>query len=139
MTDFELNEGEKNELQKQIDRVTPADEQRVLSEFEGKFRAIRDTLVYSKFAAVRDLATGALVLWEMLREKDYVVRWETKASIVFALGYLISPVDAIPDTIPVVGLVDDAMVVSFVLDRLRDEIADYRQWREANGREPLPA
>lgn len=40
------------------------------------------------------------------------VSWKTKATVIAALGYLISPIDACPDAIPVVGLADDASVIS---------------------------
>lgn len=41
-----------------------------------------------------------------------------KAIIVGALGYLISPIDVIPDAIPIVGLTDDLAVLLYVLNKI---------------------
>lgn len=42
-----------------------------------------------------------------------------KAIIIGALGYLISPLDVIPDAIPIAGLGDDVAVLLYVLRKSR--------------------
>ena len=54
---------------------------------------------------------------------DYTLQSEKvskadKALIIGALGYLISPLDAIPDAIPIVGLTDDVGVLIYVLRKV---------------------
>ena len=56
-------------------------------------------------------------------------------SIVVALIYFLSPIDLIPDTIPVAGYMDDAVVVSGCLALVRTDLEDYRIWRKENGLE----
>ncbi|MDR0926281.1 MAG: DUF1232 domain-containing protein [Ignavibacteria bacterium] len=74
------------------------------------------------------------LLFQMV--KDYMngsyreVPWLTIAGIVFALAYVISPADVIPDFIPVIGYMDDAAVVALCLKLLRDDIQKYREWAE---------
>jgi len=46
-----------------------------------------------------------------LASKDPRVPWYTKALAACVLGYLFSPIDLIPDFIPVVGYLDDLIVV----------------------------
>lgn len=53
--------------------------------------------------------------------------------IVSALSYLVSPIDLIPDFIPVVGLLDDMAVVSVCIKVTKDELEKYLAWRETNG------
>jgi len=55
--------------------------------------------------------------------------------IVSALIYILSPIDIIPDTIPVVGFLDDAAVIAILSKWLDNQIDDYRAWRVANGRQ----
>ena len=48
--------------------------------------------------------------------------------IVTALNYLIDPLDLIPDMAPFIGLVDDAIVVAFVVDKTRQTLDDFMIW-----------
>ena len=54
----------------------------------------------------------ALVLFYTLQSKNVSVK--DKALIIGALGYLISPLDVLPDAIPIVGLGDDLSVLVYV-------------------------
>ena len=47
-----------------------------------------------------------------------------KAIIIGSLGYFISPLDIIPDVIPVVGYLDDVSVLMFAFYRIRSNIDD---------------
>ena len=64
------------------------------------------------FAAGKQLIEEALVLYYVWSDPE-VPEW-TWAAITCALGYFISPLDAIPDIIPVVGYSDDASVIAAV-------------------------
>ena len=48
--------------------------------------------------------------------------------IVAALNYLVDPFDLIPDKIPFLGFVDDAIVVGFVADKTRQTLDDFMIW-----------
>jgi uncharacterized membrane protein YkvA (DUF1232 family) len=53
------------------------------------------------------------------------------ASILLMIGtlvYFVSPFDAIPDVVPVLGLVDDATLVTWTVASLRSDIAAFRAW-----------
>lgn len=56
------------------------------------------------------------------------VPWETIALAIGALIYFISPVDLIPDPIPVVGYVDDAAVIGFVVASIYTDLNTFRDW-----------
>ena len=56
-------------------------------------------------ASGRVLVEYALILYHVLKDSD-TPTWAT-AAIVSALAYFISPLDLIPDFIPVVGFTDD--------------------------------
>ncbi len=68
------------------------------------------------------------LLLEMLRDGDFKFTWTTRAIILAGLIYFITPADAIPDVIPIVGYVDDAAVISVVFRRLRNEIERYKKF-----------
>lgn len=62
----------------------------------------------------------------------------TIVSIVAALVYLLSPVNIIPDVIPVIGYMDDAAIVLSVLNFGVDrDLEKYRMWKEKNRKNAL--
>jgi uncharacterized membrane protein YkvA (DUF1232 family) len=62
------------------------------------------------------LVYAALILYYTLQSDK--VSATNKAMIIGALGYLISPLDVIPDAIPIAGLSDDLAVLLFVLKKV---------------------
>ena len=52
--------------------------------------------------------------------------------IVAALNYLIDPFDLIPDATPVLGFVDDATVIEFVSDKMRQTLDEFMIWEVAS-------
>lgn len=67
----------------------------------------------------------SLILYYTLQSDKVSIK--DKAIIVGALGYLISPLDVIPDAIPIIGLGDDLAVLLYVLSKIgnvSEEIKD---------------
>ncbi|WEO77200.1 DUF1232 domain-containing protein [Cryobacterium sp. SO2] len=46
---------------------------------------------------------------------DRTVSWRVRAWLIVLLVYLLSPIDLVPDFIPVIGYADDAIIVALVL------------------------
>ena len=64
-------------------------------------------------AAGREVVEKALILYYTARSPN-VPRW-AKATIYGALGYFVTPIDAIPDLTPLVGYTDDLGVLAAAL------------------------
>jgi len=47
------------------------------------------------------------------------------------LLYFVIPLDVIPDYLPIVGLLDDYVVLSTIINSLQEELAAYRSWKNA--------
>ena len=66
------------------------------------------------------LREGARILPDLLRllkrlAADDALPWGVRARLLLLLAFVISPIDLIPDFIPVIGYLDDAVLVTLVL------------------------
>ena len=62
----------------------------------------------------------AVQLWFVMQKPD--VPAGTKAVIMGALGYLIAPLDFLPDLLPVLGYTDDLVAITFALIKVQGYI-----------------
>jgi uncharacterized membrane protein YkvA (DUF1232 family) len=70
-------------------------------------------LLASLKALARRLKIEVHTLWLIFRHKE--TPWYAKAILVLLLVYLMSPIDLIPDVIPVLGMLDDIVVIALAL------------------------
>lgn len=66
------------------------------------------------------LMYNVYVLYYVLKSRDVPVK--VKAEIIGALGYVIMPLDLIPDFIPVAGFTDDLAAITFAVQMARAQI-----------------
>ena len=53
----------------------------------------------------------------------------TIAAAVFALLYVFNPLDLLPDVLPVIGVLDDASVITACLMLIERDLGKYRNWK----------
>ncbi|MEQ9763660.1 YkvA family protein [Streptococcus jiangjianxini] len=74
------------------------------------------------------------ILISMVRsywKKDYTrAPRRTMLAIVSALIYFLSPIDVVPDWIPILGQLDDALVVAACWKLVNKDVEDYRRWQK---------
>jgi uncharacterized membrane protein YkvA (DUF1232 family) len=58
-----------------------------------------------------------------------------KSIVIFvvAIAYIISPIDLIPDYIPGLGQIDDAVILGLSLYFLEKDLRKYKEWKDRNG------
>jgi uncharacterized membrane protein YkvA (DUF1232 family) len=90
--------------------------------YANKFSASDFTEKISQIAkrAGAKLVYAALILYYTL-QSDKISK-KDKMIIIGALGYMISPLDVIPDAIPIAGLTDDLAVLLYVLKKVWTEV-----------------
>ena len=80
-------------------------------------------------------AEEAVALYLLFIDPDYPII--KKGVAVFALLYFISPVDLVPDILPVVGFLDDAGIIAAAVNMYNEDIPVYKEkakkWMEDNG------
>ena len=80
-----------------------------------------------------DLILLASLLGDWVTGRYRTVPWGTLLTVTGALVYFLMPLDAIPDPIVAVGLVDDVAVISRTLKLTRTDLDRYQQWRNEQG------
>ncbi len=103
----------------------PTDMEETLDRLEAKERSggIRYRGFWREVGTLGRLARA-------VAEGRYSLATPQIVALLATLGYVVSPVDAAPDLLPVVGLADDAAVVAFTLASLAYELACFRAWEE---------
>ena len=61
---------------------------------------------------------------------DYRMHWQSIVIIVAALVYFVTPIDLIPDLIPITGYVDDLSILLWVNATLQKEIDAFKLWEQ---------
>ena len=54
--------------------------------------------------------------------------WKTLIRIIAVLIYFVSPIDILPDFLPIVGLTDDIALMFWLFSGIKDDIEKFRQW-----------
>lgn len=70
------------------------------------------------------------VLIDMLQDREWALPEEDATRVLNALAYFAEPEDLIPDHIPGIGLLDDAIMVELVSQDLQIEIETYQEFVE---------
>ena len=116
-----------SELGKRAKKMTRDDIADVLGK-EGKAKTIVDKAgflsqywddIKTSFALIRDWFKG---YYDKVPARMIV-------SLAGALIYLVSPLDLIPDWVPMAGFVDDAAILAFVFQLSKVDLNAFREWK----------
>jgi uncharacterized membrane protein YkvA (DUF1232 family) len=99
------------------------------------------TDAYNKASEKNDVGTLAHEAWETLQTMFRLIKASmsgeytgvpgtTIAAAVAVLIYFLSPIDLIPDFIPVLGLLDDVALVAWFSTTLKTEMDKFQEWEK---------
>jgi uncharacterized membrane protein YkvA (DUF1232 family) len=92
-----------------------------------------EALKASSAEYVKSRLTDIGVLVRMLDDKEWPIEDNERRRILVAVGYFGVPNDMIPDRIPGIGYLDDALIAELVIRELKPELdgyADFCKYRE---------
>lgn len=102
--------------------------------------------VLSKTSALRGEAYAGLrekvgLLVRMVRmyvAGEYrAIPWKTLTRIIAVLLYFLSPIDVIPDLLPVIGLTDDLALIVWLFNAIKDDLAEFEEWEKKRNVVPV--
>ncbi|MDB5241702.1 MAG: hypothetical protein JWP57_2327 [Spirosoma sp.] len=99
------------------------------------FNLIRDALNKSgglsgkNIAAFREQLGIVTRLLKAYASGEYrQLPWKTLIRIIAVLIYFVSPIDILPDFLPIIGLTDDIALMLWLFSGMSDDIEKFRQW-----------
>lgn len=81
------------------------------------------SFVLEAVASIEDLT-------QIIEDEDYKAPKAIRNQVLGALGYFANPDDLIPDEIPVLGFLDDAIMIKFVEEEFKHELWAFRKFRK---------
>ena len=79
---------------------------------------------------VEDAIAVLADLVDLIQDEDYAAPQKVQNEVLAALAYFSDPADLIPDHIPGLGFLDDAIMVKFIEDEFKHELWGYRKFRK---------
>jgi uncharacterized membrane protein YkvA (DUF1232 family) len=124
----------RRELKKARDSVQIADDDEILSAANDLVQTMRGTDLPD---FVRDRLHRLETLLAMINDPDWPLDDDERNPVLAGLAYLCDPEDLIPDDIPGIGMLDDAVMIELVFRELRHELdayGEYLEFRESMSR-----
>lgn len=88
---------------------------------------------------LKNILKDVSLMYQLVRDSlkgEYPGFPKTKMLLVVgALAYLLLPLDLVPDFIPLVGWLDDIIVVTWVIAQCKGELERYKAWRRKSGKD----
>lgn len=116
------------EARKAAATIAPED---IVASAEDLLQAIGDT---GAPLFVRERLTKLRLMIDMLTDIDWRLPHQEANRVLNALAYFTEPDDLIPDHIPGLGFLDDAIMIELVVRELRHEIEAYEDFRDFRDR-----
>ncbi|MBD7913378.1 MULTISPECIES: YkvA family protein [Clostridium] len=104
--------------------------ERLVQRLENKLKLVP---CIGKYAS--DIACMVSLVRRYINKEYTDIPIGTIISIVSTFIYIISPIDLIPDYIPVVGYIDDIAILSWVLKSINSDVEEYKKWRTDNNKQ----
>jgi|GEM_PF-829514 len=118
-------------------KLLGADMEFIIKEEEKIKEKLKDSIHLERFTT--DISLFISLIKDYYQGNYRKIPYKSISSIVIGLVYILNPIDIIPDFIPVIGYVDDALVIAFCLKMVEKDLLEYQAWKEQQGDSDLKA
>lgn len=134
---FEIDEDDLNHFRLIMRQARKSAARRRPEEIVASAEKILDGIVEAKVPRfVSERLARLRVMIQMLRDTQWRLPGAESTRVLNALAYFAEPEDLIPDHIPGIGFLDDAIMIELVVRELRHEIEAYIDFVEYCARRP---
>jgi hypothetical protein len=116
----------RRELKKSRESVQIADDEEILGAAVDLVAAMHRTDL-PDFVAERLEKLDTMLA--MMSDPEWALEEDERSPVLAGLAYLCDPEDLIPDDIPGIGMLDDAVMIELVFVELRHELEAYQDYR----------
>jgi uncharacterized membrane protein YkvA (DUF1232 family) len=102
------------------------DPREIVAAVEALIARVRETKKLPSFVSEAVIVLEDLV--KMINDADYELPKAPRAEVLGALAYFANPEDLIPDQVPGLGFLDDAIMIKILEEEFRHELWGYRQF-----------
>ena len=125
---FELKESDiehfRDVMRKAQSGAKQLSEQEILENAKSLSRDIKVEM--PAFVTERIVKLNTLVA--MIEDDEWKIPEEERSDVLSALAYFSDPEDLVPDHIPVLGFLDDAIMIELVVEELKDDIEAFEEF-----------
>lgn len=108
--------------------ILDADLQYILQKEETLKEKLKDSSHLERFA--KDVMSFVGLLKDYYNGDYRDIPYKAISAAVVGLLYTLNPIDIIPDFIPFIGHIDDALVLAFCLKLIEKDLQKYQTWKE---------
>lgn len=111
------------------DDILDADLEYLIHEEEKLQEKLKDSSHLERFA--KDLMLFMSLIKDYYKGNYRDIPYKTISAGVVGLLYTLNPIDIIPDFIPFIGHIDDALVLTFCLKLIEKDLQKYQTWKQS--------
>ena len=111
------------------DDILDADLEYLIHEEEKLQEKLKDSSHLERFA--KDLMLFMSLIKDYYKGNYRDIPYKTISAGVVGLLYTLNPIDIIPDFIPFIGHIDDALVLTFCLKLIEKDLQKYQTWKKS--------
>ncbi|MGP5203188.1 YkvA family protein [Psychrobacter aquimaris] len=119
---------EKTTDKQKKDDILDTDLEYLINEEEKLQEKLKDSSHLERFA--KDLMLFMSLIKDYYQGNYRDIPYKTISVGVVGLLYTLNPIDIIPDFIPFIGHIDDALVLTFCLKLVEKDLQKYRTWKK---------
>lgn len=110
------------------EKLLNADLEYIIEEEEKLKEKLKDSTHLERFTTDILLFVGLVKDYSQGNYRD--IPYKTISAVVLGLLYILNPIDIIPDFIPVIGYIDDALIIAFCLKMVEKDLQKYQAWKQ---------